>query len=368
MWTYRFRPIQKEVSLWLTVEAYSPAPEQPVWRRLVYVTLATCVLMLLLPNAVVVSDVSHTMMGFEPFPQGGGRTRPAENVGTVWLAEEAGAYDWYSNGLRVDNAYRVRNERRFYQMLDRSLGMQPTLDWRSEPVGIVFHTTESPQAPFDPEQNGNLQRLGRLLLTHIRDNRSYNFVIDRFGRVFRVVDEDDAAHHAGNSVWADGRWALVNLNASFLAIAFEAQGASLTGAQVHAGRLLTQFLRSKYRIRPELCVTHAQVSVNPSNMRIGYHTDWASGFPFNEIGLANNYDLSLSSITDFGFGYDEVFLKAIGDKIWRGLTQAEEKLAIDAKESGREIAVYRNDLQERYKRLYGSLKLTGALDEGLTSR
>ena len=354
MWTCRFTPITGIVSLWLTVEAYGG--------RLAHVTLATCVLTLLLPTAVVVSDVSHTMMGFEPFPQS------AENVGNVWLAEEIEAHEWYSNGLRIDNAYRVRNERRFYQMLDRSLGMQPTEDWKSEPVGIVFHTTESPQAPFDPEQNDNLQRLGRSLLTHIRDNRSYNFVIDRFGRVFRVVNEDDAAHHAGNSVWADGRWALVNLNASFLAIAFEAQGSSLTSAQVHAGRLLTQFLRSKYKIRPELCVTHAQVSVNPSNMRIGYHTDWAGGFPFNEMGLANNYDLPLSSITDFGFEYDDVFLGAIGPKVWRGLSEAEQGLAADAKNTGRDIRDRRMNLQGRYKRLYESLKLTGALDKGSKSR
>lgn len=350
-------------TLWRTVEPYTPAPEQPIWRRLAYVCLATCILMILLPNAVVVSDVSHTMIGFEPYPQGG-RTRPAENVGAIWLAEEAEAYEWYSNGLRIDNTYRVRNEARFYQMLDRSAAMEPTADWKSEPVGIVFHTTESPQAPFDPEQNENLQRLGKSLLSHIRDNRSYNFVIDRFGRVFRIVDEADAAHHAGNSLWADGRWAFVNLNASFLAISFEAQGSSLTSAQVQAGRLLTQFLRAKYKIRPELCVTHAQVSVNPSNMRIGYHTDWAGGFPFGEMGLANNYDLPLASITDFGFEYDEAFLTAVGDTVWRGLTHSEATVQSDAKNRGRDVASYRNDLQERYRRLYGSLKLTGALDEG----
>jgi len=354
--------IQSLGALWQTVEAFTPARDQPLWRRLVYVMLATSVLMLLLPNAVVVSDVSHTMIGFEPFPQDG-RSRPAENVGTVWVAEETEAYELYSNGLRVDNSYRVDNERRFYQMLDRSAGMQPTDDWKSEPVGIVFHTTESPQAPFDPEENSNLQRLGKSLLGHIRDNRSYNFVIDRFGRVFRVVEEADAAHHSGNSVWADGRWAFVNLNASFLAIAFEAQGASLTSAQVHGGRLLTQYLRSKYKIRPELCVTHAQVSVNPSNMRIGYHTDWAGGFPFSDMGLANNYDLPLASVTDFGFEYDDAFLKAVGDKVWRGLRSSEETLITEAQKKGVDPVAYRTDLQERYRRLYGSLKLTGALAE-----
>jgi hypothetical protein len=350
-------------ALWRSVEAYAPASEQPLWRRLLYVCLATSLFTMLLPNAVVVSDVSHTMLGFEPFPQGQ-RGRPVENAGTIWLAEEHDAQEWYSNGLLIDNSYRVRNERRFFQMLDRSRNMQPTTDWQSEPVGIVFHTTESPQAPFDPEQNGTLQRLGKSLLNHIRDNRSYNFVIDRFGRVYRVVDEADAAHHAGNSLWATGRWAFVNLNTSFLAISFEAQGASLTSAQVHAGRLLTQYLRARFSIPPELCVTHAQVSVNPSNMRIGYHTDWAGGFPFGEMGLSNNYDLPLSSITDFGFGYDETFIAAVGQKMWRGLRQSETQFEADARSRGEEVSVYKSRLQDRYRRLYASLKLTGALDEG----
>jgi hypothetical protein len=250
-------------------------------------------------------------------------------------------------------------------MLDRSQNMQPTADWMSEPVGIVFHTTESPQAPFDPDQNATLQRLSKALLGHIRDNRSYNFVVDRFGRVFRVVDEADTAHHAGNSLWADGRWAFVNLNTSFLSIAFEAQGSTLTSAQVHAGRLLTQFLRARFKIAPELCITHAQVSVNPSNMRIGYHTDWAGGFPFNEMGLPNNYDLPLASITDFGFGYDDVFVAAVGHKMWRGLRQAEGQIEAEARSHGQDLNGYKQGLQDRYRRLYASLKLTGALDEGI---
>ena len=34
----------------------------------------------------------------------------------------------------------------------------------------------------------------------------YNFLIDRFGRVYRVVQESDAANHAGNSIWAEPSW------------------------------------------------------------------------------------------------------------------------------------------------------------------
>ena len=111
-------------------------------------------------------------------------------------------------------------------------------------------------------------------------------------------------------------------------------------------------------------MTHAQVSVNPSNMRIGYHTDWASGFPFADMGLTNNYDLPLASISDFGFGYDEMFVAAVGQKMWRGLRQAETQLEADARRRGVDPSGYKSELQERYRRLYASLKLTGALDEG----
>ena len=128
----------------------------------------------------------------------------------------------------------------------------------------------------------------------------------------------------------------LNLNSSFLGIAFEAQtGAGDTvplvnAAQLHAGRVLTEMLRAKYKIRSENCVTHAQVSVNPSNMRIGYHTDWARGFPFAALGLENNYDLSLASVSDFGFEFDNLFRQAAGPSLWRGIALAESQIAQDA--------------------------------------
>jgi len=53
----------------------------------------------------------------------------------------------------------------------------------------------------------------------------YNFLIDRFGRVFRIVNESDAAQHAGYSVWSDDRWLYVDLNESFLGVSFEARTA-----------------------------------------------------------------------------------------------------------------------------------------------
>jgi len=53
--------------------------------------------------------------------------------------------------------------------------------------------------------------------------------------------------------------------------------------------MLTRMLRSRYSIAAENCVTHAQVSVNPSNMQLSYHVDWAAAFSFAALGLPDNY-------------------------------------------------------------------------------
>jgi hypothetical protein len=65
--------------------------------------------------------------------------------------------------------------------------------------------------------------------------------------------------------------------------------AAVSPAQLRAAAMLTEMLPSRYGIAGTNCATHAQISVNPSNMRIGYHTDWPSSFPFRALGLADNY-------------------------------------------------------------------------------
>lgn len=357
--------------IWSTVGVCAPDTEQPLWRRVLFVLLVTASLSLILPTPAVVSEVSRSTVGFQPFPHQK-TAKPRQAFADVWLVEGTPQYDLFSNGLRIENAFAVQNVPRFYQVLDRSNDLRAGSEWRSDPVGIVYHTTESPQVPFDANQNDELRRYGQGLLGHIQRNKSYNFVIDRFGRVFRVVEDTDVAHHSGNSIWADGKSVFVNLNASFLSIAFEtatdAQSGKpqINGAQVYAGRNLTQMLRAKYKIAVQNCVTHAQVSVNPNNMRIGYHTDWAAQFPFGEMGLPHNYDLSLPSITDFGFEYDDSFRKTMGEEVWRGLRIAERELLADASERGLDVAERREQLKQRYTRLYAALKTTGALDESLT--
>ena len=362
-------PIEKLQYLHRAMDDRITPAKRPVWKRLALGGLVILAVSLLLPAPVVVSDVSpvsHRQM----FPETAMKI-PPQSYSDVWMVEETGQEEVFSNGLRVDSRFSTSNQPRFYQVLDRKHGMTPSTDWRSQPVGIVYHTTESAIAPFDAERNDALKRISRMTLASLRDSKSYNYFIDRFGRVLRIVEETSAANHAGNSIWADENSAYLNLNSSFLGIAFEAQtGAGETvpavnAAQIHAGRVLTEMLRAKYKIRSENCVTHAQVSVNPSNMRIGYHTDWARGFPFAALGLDNNYDLPPASLSDFGFEYDSLFRQAAGPIPWKGIALAESQMAQDASGIGRSSHTYRAALQDRYHKLYSALKLTGALEENI---
>jgi hypothetical protein len=213
----------------------------------------------------------------------------------TWLVEQGAAFEIYSNGLRIDTTAVVPN--------------RPRLNGT---VGIVFHSTESELAPFEAEHNDDLKKIGESLLDYIRRRRSYHFLIDRFGRVYRVVAGSDAANHAGHSVWADEHARYENLNDSFLGVAFEGRGAAMTQAQLRSGAVLVEMLRHHYRIPATNCVTHAQVSVNPSNRRVGYHVDWAAGFPFADLGLPDNYAIPLPAVWAFGYHADAAYLAVAG--------------------------------------------------------
>ncbi len=238
----------------------------------------------------------------------------------VWRVDRSETLEQYSNGLRVDLTFAVSNRPRADFPIYALTGASAEVKTGNAPVGIVFHTTESLLANFDEDQNRRLKYLGRNLLEVVRQGRSYHYLIDRFGRVFRVVEESDAANHAGRSIWADSEGIYVDLNDSFLGVSFEAQTeemGAVTPAQISSAKMLTEMLRSRYGIPAENCVTHAQVSVNSSNMRIGTHTDWAAQFPFASLGLPDNYSIPLPSLYAFGFNYDDAFLQATRSEMER---------------------------------------------------
>lgn len=276
----------------------------------------------------------------------------------VWAVEQTAAFDLYSNGLRIENEFAVRNEPRERYPVYRNVAppgaSEEPLGWRTEPAGVVFHSSESDEAPFAPSEVRSLKRIGRELLWYVKIHRAYHFVIDKFGRVYRVVRESDKANHAGRSIWSDGDGVLLYLNASFLGVAFEARTEAsnpLTPAQIQSARLLTEMLRSKYRLAPSSFVAHAQVSVNPSNMHIGYHTDWAAGLPFEQLGLPDNYARSVASVALFGFQYDDPMVAAMGGRPWAGLAAAEEALGQAAAAAHLPVPEYRKQLQQRYRRM-----------------
>jgi hypothetical protein len=284
----------------------------------------------------------------------------------VWLAEQTPEFEVYSNGLRIERRFEVANQPRWFSLLGRN-GSPSAGPFRSQPVGIVFHVTESDQVPFEAEQNHNLKRLGRELLLYVRGKRAYHYVIDRFGRVFRIVAESDAAFHAGHSIWADSQWIYLDLNASFLGVAFEsktqADEESINQAQLYSAKLLVDMLRQKYRIPPEDCVTHAQVSVNPDNMRIGWHTDWGADFPFAELGLPNNYQYPNAALAEYGFEYDDAYLKVTGPDLRQGLARAEEQIRQAAAAQNLSFNQYRTSLRKKYKDDITALRHRSAIEE-----
>jgi N-acetylmuramoyl-L-alanine amidase len=294
---------------------------------------------------------------------------PSDTIPNVWLVDQSRDFETYSNGLRIDDRYTKSNQKRiFYPVYQRGAIDADQHEWRSEPAGIVYHTTESDQARFTADQNARLKLIGKAVIAVVQQNHSYHFLIDRFGQVFRIVPEEDVANHAGYSVWADGNNIFVNLNSSFLGIAFETQTQlgdmpSANPAQVHAARILTEMLRAKYQIPQSNCVTHAQVSVNPDNMLMGYHTDWAGNFPFRDIGLADNYAMPPPSIYAFGFDYDPTFVHHTGVRLWQGLALAEVQMQTQAAARGIPVSRYRAILQKKYKEVLAVLKATATASD-----
>ena len=282
-------------------------------------------------------------------------------VADVWPVEKTRGFETYSNGLRIENQYSVSQRPRTYVAFSTADSEGATGEKRTDPAGIVYHTTESVQAPFESSENNLLKRVGESLIDYVRRRRCYNFLIDRFGRVFRIVNESDAAYHAGHSVWADDRYFYVNLNDSFLGIAFEARtgaGETVTSAgeaQVRAAAMLTEMLRSRYKILGKNCVTHAQVSVNPSNMQIGYHVDWGSSFPFERMGLPDNYGTPSPAVGLFGFAFDANFERRAGVRLAAEASEADRGLAERAGTAHVSLAAYRKALKRRYLKIVATL-------------
>jgi hypothetical protein len=270
----------------------------------------------------------------------------------IWLVEKGAGFEQYSNGLRIDTSYAVAGEPRRYRVFRESEGLLP--EWQHSVAGLLFHTSESDIWPLLAEFNENLRHSSQSLLRYLKRNRTYHYLIDRFGRVFRVVEEDGKANHAGNSVWSrDGR-VFLSLNNAFLGVSFETRwdggrALPITQAQLATGRSLTDYLRQRYEIPEDMCVTHGLTSVNPKKRLIGHHMDWSRGFPFAAFGLPDQYARVPASVALFGFGYDDDFLAVLGEP-WDGVRQAERALEEEARLRGQSVAELRRAKQALYDR------------------
>ena len=269
---------------------------------------------------------------------------------SIWLVEKGKDYELYSNGLRIDTTQRLKGTRRSYAPIDEASG--GVLPLASEPVGIVFHTTESDILSLEAENNASLLRNSKNLVAYIKRHEFYHYLIDRFGRVYQILNDDSRANHAGFAVWANAGRVYMNLNHAFFGVSFESRFAPegplpLTEAQLQAGRLLTEHLVRRYDLDPKLCVGHGIVSVNPKTRRIGHHVDWAKNFPFKTFGLPDAYQVEPASVRLFGFGYDDDLAKAIGEP-WPGVFKAEAELQRDALKSGQSTDELKQALTRRY--------------------
>jgi hypothetical protein len=108
-------------------------------------------------------------------------------------------------------------------------------------------------------------------------------------------------------------------------------------------------LRQRYRISAGNCVTHAQVSVNASSLRIGYHLDWASSFPFGQLGLPDNYALPLPAVSLFGFEYDANFGRRAGARVYQEAQLSEQIFRDRAAAAHMNVPVYRETVQRGYR-------------------
>ena len=277
---------------------------------------------------------------------------PAVSPAGVWQVEKGDGYELYSNGLRVETGFAVTGPARRYRVFEADGRLGEAV--YAAPVGILFHTTESDVWPLEASFNENLRDSSHRLLRYVSRNRLYHYLIDRFGRVYRVVEEEAKANHAGHSVWAAEGRTYLNLNNAFFGVAFETRwdggrALPITQAQLGSGRTLTEYLRQRYGIAPEMCVTHGLTSVNPRTHRIGHHMDWARGFPFEAFGLPDQYQRPAPSVAAFGFGYDEEFLKVLSEP-WPGVRAAELALTDEAARRGTTLDGVRRERQDVYDR------------------
>ncbi len=240
----------------------------------------------------------------------------------IWLVEKGPGGSSTATACASTPRCTVKGTPRAYRVFDGEGSLEARV--YDAPVGLLFHTSESDVWPLEAAYNENL-RDSLAGPAALRAAQPALPLRDRplRPRVPRSWPKRRKANHAGNSVWANDGRVYLNLNHAFLGVSFETRweggkALPITQAQLAAGRNLSDYLRQRYEIAPEMCVTHGLTSVNPKKHLIGHHMDWARGFPFEAFGLPDQYQRAAPSVALFGFGYDDDFLKVL-DQPWPGV-------------------------------------------------
>ena len=266
----------------------------------------------------------------------------------VWQVDKKDDFEQYSNSAIIKTNYETDSRRRGYYLIPRNSQTEDN-QLRRDIVGIVYHTPASHIKLFTVDNNVTIQKGTEGLIAFIRANKSYHYLIDPFGGIYRIIKDEEVAFHAGNSVWADKDNIYVGLNESFIGVCFEAEtNAQLTEAQLISGRLLTNILRSKYKIDDSNCTTHGLVSINPVNMQIGFHHDWVRNFPFAAMDLSDKYKVPPVSILEYGFTYDDKTFEKLGNELWEGAKEAEIEFKRRADDQGLNPEELRLKMRDRY--------------------
>jgi hypothetical protein len=254
----------------------------------------------------------------------------------IFLAETDNGVEKWSNGCNISTKYETDNHPRSYYAIPRG--------------GDI----DSAMLDFNVENSKAIQKGSRGLIEYVRDHKKYNYMINRIGDIYRIVKDDQAAIHAGDSLWADDKNTYVLLNESFIGVCFESkfEGASslneiLTPSQIRAGRMLTDVLRTRYGIDDANCTTHGLVAVDPEKMLIARHHDWVRFFPFERMGLSDKYKIQPPTMTDYGFTYDADVMAKLGN-LWEGAATAEETFKRRAEQAGVSPDVLRSKMRDHY--------------------
>src|ERR1700722_9520331 len=108
--------------------------------------------------AIVIVPLGTFALSRKPMTRNESTTVRFVGTGTpvVWPVEQTSQYDLYSNGLRIEKKLSLSNQPRYYSLIGRE--SETPGPFRAQPAGIVFHITESDQAPFEASQKSALKR------------------------------------------------------------------------------------------------------------------------------------------------------------------------------------------------------------------